>query len=69
MSDIELAQRLNDVSRVKPSTAEMSDIELPPSRSDFRLVAPSSPVKSLMLDVFCFKAGQSRHISRGDCGT
>ena len=36
--DIEFAQRLNDSSWVKPATAEMSDTELPPSRSFVSLV-------------------------------
>ena len=50
-SDIELSHRSSDLSLVNPATAEMSEIELCLRDSVFRLIACSSPIKSLMLDL------------------
>ncbi|CAI8028964.1 hypothetical protein GBAR_LOCUS16476, partial [Geodia barretti] len=49
MSDMELSERYSSVRLVNPFRGEMSAIESSASNSSVRLVAASSPVKSLIL--------------------
>ena len=51
MSEIELPSRIRNPSLVNPDNDEMSEIELPSRISHVSLIACSSPVKSLMLDL------------------
>ena len=75
ISDIELPPRFNPLSLVKPARGDRSDIELlligrpssAPSSSLVRLVAPSSPVKSLIL-AFCALRRVKAAISAGAIG-